>query len=202
MLTSLGPRPAQHGPSGSAAGVPAALFRQSYEGRVETLIRVSRQAQIALFILAECARSPDALIQTVAVAEAAGTTKDNAAQIVNLLATKGLLRTRRGRNGGIALGKAPGSISMGDVLRITETDLMASAAGKAIEGEGNLSEVIQLALDGAMTFYLGILDKVTISDIATNVMQDCPGDQFVSIGLPCPFGSRAVSCGSGCLRLH
>lgn len=167
------------------------------------MLRVSRQTQIALFILMECAKSPDGLMQTVNVAEAAGTTKDHAAQIVNLLATHGLLHTRRGRNGGFSLARKADSITMGDVLRVTENDLpVAAAARRETEVQDKALGAVQLALDGAFAFYINLLNRMTICDLAGNRLPECPGGQFISIGLPCPYAAEADICETGCHSVH
>jgi Rrf2 family transcriptional regulator, nitric oxide-sensitive transcriptional repressor len=86
-------------------------------------MRLSRQSEIAIGILAICAERPTERIRTQAVADLTDTTKDHAAQIVALLVRRGFLATLRGRQGGLELKMAPADIILGNVLRVTQPEL-------------------------------------------------------------------------------
>ncbi|WLD96304.1 Rrf2 family transcriptional regulator [Agrobacterium leguminum] len=93
-------------------------------------MRLNRQSETG--ILAACARSQINKITTLQAAEASSTTKDHAAQVVNLLVHEGFLHAERGRSGGIVLAVPAKEILLGDVLCDVQPDQMR-ISGASIE---------------------------------------------------------------------
>ena len=125
------------------------------------MLKINKRTRLAVLILSECARHPRALIQTADAARAAGTTTVHAAGIVHMLMTAGLLQTRQGRRGGIRLSRPAASISIGAVMRVTETQLVDAAPG-----EDGPSDPIDAALAGAASLFWNALDGLSIADLA------------------------------------
>jgi Rrf2 family nitric oxide-sensitive transcriptional repressor len=54
------------------------------------------------------------------IADFFGISRNHLVKVVHNLSTHGLIRSTRGKGGGIQLGRAAGTISFGDVVRVTE----------------------------------------------------------------------------------
>jgi Rrf2 family nitric oxide-sensitive transcriptional repressor len=89
-------------------------------------------------------------------------------KIVHQLGVAGDIKTIRGRNGGIRLGKPAESINLGVVVRRTEPDMdivpcfddaEACAIGAAC--------VLQIALHQALGAFLAVLDRYSLADLVS-----------------------------------
>jgi Rrf2 family nitric oxide-sensitive transcriptional repressor len=116
-----------------------------------------------LRILLEAAVAPDERLSIGHVAGAHGISKSHVMKVVNQLANAGLLATTRGRGGGFTLGRPAGEITLGEVVRLTEPDLLpADCAGCALnQGCG-----IDPMLGSAVAAFLAVLDTQTLADAA------------------------------------
>ncbi|MGK6317389.1 RrF2 family transcriptional regulator [Neorhizobium sp. DT-125] len=124
-------------------------------------MRLNRQSEIAISILAACAAAPEQQLQTVQLAEIAQTTKDHAAQIISILTRSGYLRTSRGRSGGVRLAADARELTLNQVLRITQPDL-AKRAGRTLDTPATLVGPI---VDAAFAPFLRVMERVTIADL-------------------------------------
>lgn len=128
-------------------------------------MRLTRQAEIAVQVLALCA-SPgrNAAVTTRDAAAFARTTKDHAAQVVARLVRGGFLESARGRNGGIRLARAAGEIRLGAVMRLMEPVLDGASCG---EGERSAPVSGLHALHrSALGSFLSVFDDFTVADLA------------------------------------
>lgn len=91
-------------------------------------------------------------------------------KIVHHLGKLGYLANRRGRNGGIYLGRNPEQVSVGDVVRRTESHLNLVECFSPKNNACRLSPSCRLtgALIEARDAFLGVLDSYTLADIASN----------------------------------
>jgi Rrf2 family transcriptional regulator, nitric oxide-sensitive transcriptional repressor len=84
---------------------------------------------------------------------------------VHQLGRLGLIRTIRGRGGGLRLARAPGEIVVGAVVRQTEDDLALvecfSGGACAITAPCRLRRVLREALSA----FLAVLDRYTLADL-------------------------------------
>ena len=80
-------------------------------------MRITKRTSIAVRLLMYCALNPRRLVTKSEVAGACGVSGNHLAQVINQLAHLGYLDTRRGRNGGLKLGRAPREIGIGQVFR-------------------------------------------------------------------------------------
>ena len=87
-------------------------------------------------------------------------------KIVHQLGVAGDIRTIRGRNGGILLGRPAGDINLGSVVRRTETDMdvVACFADPDRCAIGDAC-VLQTALHQALAAFLAVLDSYTLADL-------------------------------------
>ena len=126
-------------------------------------MRLTRHTDYALRILLQAATQPDELLSIATVAEAQGIARNHAMKVVNELANAGLLATTRGRSGGFRLGRPAADITVGEVVRLTETDLRPADCDSCVLQSGcGLIPV----LNGAARAFLAELDKITLAQAA------------------------------------
>jgi Rrf2 family transcriptional regulator, nitric oxide-sensitive transcriptional repressor len=91
-------------------------------------------------------------------------------KIVHNLGKLGYLLNKRGRNGGILLGCNPAHVSVGEILRKTETHLNLVECFSQKNNTCRLSPSCRLmaALIEARDAFLGVLDTYTLADLASN----------------------------------
>lgn len=128
------------------------------------MMRFTRQAELSIELLVLCARNLGRqAVTTREAAEATGTTKDHAAQIVSDLIHHGFLVGTRGRGGGIRLACEPRAINVGTVLR-----LMQPGFDNPIEAEkdSNAGSAFGHLLQAAQRSFVSAFDDFTIADLA------------------------------------
>ena len=87
-------------------------------------MKVSTKGRYALRMLLDLAEHKDkGFISLKEIAERQSISKQYLDQIVSLLNTSNILRANRGKQGGYILAKEPASVTVGQVLRITEGSL-------------------------------------------------------------------------------
>lgn len=91
-------------------------------------------------------------------------------KVVHHLGKLGYLENKRGRNGGIYLGKNPDQVSVGDVVRRTETHLNLVECFSAKNNACRLSPACRLmgAFIEARDAFFSVLDSYTLADVASN----------------------------------
>ncbi|NKN37345.1 Rrf2 family transcriptional regulator [Agrobacterium sp. a22-2] len=127
-------------------------------------MRLKRQSEIAIGILAVCARSPATKFPAQHLAQEVGTTKDHAYQVVALLVRNGFLNSDRGPGGGVRLARDPTEIKLVDVLRITQPELDGNA-GEPEPGTLAGQPLLDSIVAAASSFFVRLLDRFTIADL-------------------------------------
>lgn len=112
----------------------------------------------------------DRLVTIQEIADVYGISKSHLMKVVHQLGLAGLIETIRGRSGGLRLGKEPGEINLGKVVRSTEPDFMMVECFSREHNECILSPSCELqgTLRRATLAYLGVLDGVTLADLLIN----------------------------------
>jgi Rrf2 family nitric oxide-sensitive transcriptional repressor len=85
-------------------------------------MRLTSFSDFAFRVLLFAAARPDRLITIDEIAAVFDVSRAHLTKVVNTLTQSGYLKAYRGRSGGLALGKTPERINLGDVLRVTEPD--------------------------------------------------------------------------------
>lgn len=116
--------------------------------------------RVLLYLGAE----PDRLCSIGEIAQAYDVSQNHLMKVVNKLANEGYVESVRGRFGGIRLGKAPGAINLGAVVRQTEdgfnlVDCSDCVVAPACGVTGVLGE--------ALGAFLAVLDRYTLADMLT-----------------------------------
>ncbi|MDK1493168.1 Rrf2 family transcriptional regulator [Sinorhizobium sp. 7-81] len=111
----------------------------------------------------------DGRLSTIAeIAEAYDISRAHLMKITHELGQKGLIRTVRGRHGGMRLGRASSEISVGDIVRACEPDFAVVPCLEA--GAGTVCAlqpacVLKRALAAAAAAFLDVLDGYTLADL-------------------------------------
>lgn len=91
-------------------------------------------------------------------------------KVVYELGKSGLIKTIRGRNGGIMLAKDPADINIGALIRHTEAPLHLV---ECFDEENNMCKITSACrlkgiLNQALAAYLKVLDSYTLEDLLVN----------------------------------
>jgi Rrf2 family nitric oxide-sensitive transcriptional repressor len=101
------------------------------------------------------------------IADSYGISKNHLMKVAQELASAGIIETVRGNGGGIKLIKPPHMISIGDVVRLTESDMFLvgcfDTAGKGcpIESACVLAGVLKEALNA----FMAVIDRYSVADL-------------------------------------
>ncbi len=100
------------------------------------------------------------------ISESYGISRNHMVKVVNRLAHLGYVQTLRGRGGGIRLAEQPGKISIGKLVRSTETMHLVECFDPSTN-TCPLSPACGLksVLDEAKDAFLATLDKYTLADL-------------------------------------
>lgn len=130
-------------------------------------MRLTTYTDYALRTLIYLAARRERLVTIAEIADYHGIPKNHLTKVVHRLGLAGLLRTVRGRQGGIALGRAPEEIRIGAVVRGTEPDFcVAPCFGQgstACRDAGRCG--LQGALGRATGAWMAELDRVTLAQV-------------------------------------
>ncbi|WP_132251781.1 Rrf2 family transcriptional regulator [Methylobacterium segetis] len=99
------------------------------------------------------------------IARAYGISENHLTKVVHQLGRLGLIRTIRGRGGGLRLARPPAEIVVGAVVRQTEDDLalVECFAGGACTITAPCR--LRRALGEALAAFLAVLDRYTLADL-------------------------------------
>lgn len=131
-------------------------------------MRLTRQSEVAIAVLATCARAGGKTVRTLEAAKVAMTTKDHAAHIVNDLVHKGFLKTTRGRQGGMALAIPATEILLGDVLRRMQPDLVRHAETGDTAEPATVNAAFNAIVGAAEATFLTFMDRFTVADLVSD----------------------------------
>ena len=126
-------------------------------------------ADYALRVLLYLHAAPQRRGSIVEIAEAHRISRNHLDKVVQRLAAAGLVRTTRGRGGGVMLERDPSMITVGDIVRTMESDFaVVECLGPVrycrVAGVCGARSVFSEALQA----YFDVLDRSTLEDIASN----------------------------------
>jgi Rrf2 family nitric oxide-sensitive transcriptional repressor len=129
-------------------------------------MQLSAFTDYALRILVYAAARPDQRCLTADVASAYGISRHHVVKVVNGLQHLGYIETTRGRTGGFTLAKAPEQISVGEVVRRTESGLLVECFDRHTNTCALATACgLKGALAEALAAFLGVLDRYSIADM-------------------------------------
>lgn len=132
-------------------------------------MRLTQWTDYSLRVLMYCAIHAERAqpVTITEIAEVHGISRSHLMKIVQELSARGLLDTTRGRGGGVRLLQPAQAITVGAVVRATETDF---ALVECFDAERNQCRLrgrcrLQGVLEQALAAYLAVLDGVTLADL-------------------------------------
>jgi Rrf2 family protein len=104
------------------------------------------------------------------IAEQYGISRNHLVKVVHRLAQEGFVWSQRGRSGGIALGRPPQNIRVGDVVRRMEGEMSLVECFRSETNRCPITSVCQLkgVLAEARDHFLASLDRYTLADLLTH----------------------------------
>lgn len=130
-------------------------------------MRLTNFTDYALRLLMYAAARGERLITIEETAQRYGISRSHLMKVANLLTRAGFLKAVRGRSGGLVLGRPPGEIGLGDVVRATEPDFDLVECF-ATGGNCLLTPACRLrgVLGEALHSFTATLDRYTLADLA------------------------------------
>ncbi|WP_212524256.1 Rrf2 family transcriptional regulator [Actibacterium sp. MT2.3-13A] len=130
-------------------------------------MRLTTRTNIAMRALMYCAVNAGRVVRKSDIATACNTSENHMAQVINTLSHFGLVKTTRGRHGGVTLERPPEEINVGLVFRKLESHVPFA---ECFAQEANTCPIIGFcrlrgALGGALAEFYKALDKVTLADL-------------------------------------
>jgi Rrf2 family nitric oxide-sensitive transcriptional repressor len=143
-------------------------------------MRITKRTNIAIRILMFCAANDSRLVTKSEIADRCNASENHLAQVINQLGQLGYLRTQRGRNGGIALGRPASDIRIGDVFRSLEACVPLAECFADVDNTCPLVDAcrLRLALADAAEAFFSHLDGVSLEALV------CGNDRLIEILSP------------------
>lgn len=133
-------------------------------------MRLTLYTDYALRLLLALTAPRSERVTIAEVARAYGIARNHLTKVAYDLSSQGLIKTTRGKGGGLALASPPETISLGAVVRITEGDFaLVPCLGRDPESCRILPVCkLQHALQEARAAFLAVLDSYTLADLTTD----------------------------------
>lgn len=128
-------------------------------------MRLTLYTDYAIRILMYLGVNGERQSSTAEIARAYRISESHLTKVVHKLGQLGMIRTMRGRGGGLRLGKPAAEIRLGTVIRATEEDF---AMAECFAGGACLLTPtcrLRQVLADALTAFLTVLDQVTLADL-------------------------------------
>lgn len=131
-------------------------------------MKLSLHTDYGLRVLMALAAMPERRVTIEDLATRHRVSRNHLMKVVLSLVNLGLVKSTRGRNGGLALARAPDDIRIGAVVRALETDLAVVAclgddgASCIFTGACRLTRALSRAVDA----FIAELDRLTLADVA------------------------------------
>lgn len=132
-------------------------------------MRLTEQTRYALRVLTCCAEHDPDLVQVAAVAHETGLTDHTIYKLLKIATKEGIVRSARGRNGGIRLARRPAEITVGTVVRVFEPRFRACGPAVLIASHAAQTSAdvrLEHALGAGVRAFLAAYDGMTLADLA------------------------------------
>jgi Rrf2 family iron-responsive transcriptional regulator len=131
-------------------------------------MRLTQATNYSVRILLYCAANPDRPSRVAEIAASFAMSEAHLFKILKVLVDNGFVRTIRGRNGGLTLGRPASSISVGDVVRAAEETFMLADCFAENGHDCPLTESCEYnrILREALGAFFAVLDRYTLADLA------------------------------------
>jgi Rrf2 family nitric oxide-sensitive transcriptional repressor len=134
-------------------------------------VKLTRHTDYSLRALIYLGVHPDRRIAIAEISDAYAISRNHLVKVVQNLARLGLVKTIRGRSGGVILAKSPEEIVLGRVIRGTEPGFRMVENPTPTSTIGDVAKTSGLAkiLNGALDSFFAQLNKFTLADLLENV---------------------------------
>ncbi|MFS2316730.1 RrF2 family transcriptional regulator [Maricaulis sp. D1M11] len=133
-------------------------------------MKLTTYSDYALRVMMYLAVHDDRRSTIAEIAEAYDISRNHLMKLVQDLARAGLVESTRGRSGGLKLGRDAGKIRVGQVIRLTESDIDLVECFSPGSNTCRITPACQLnfVLREALGQFLSVLDRYTIADLISN----------------------------------
>lgn len=132
-------------------------------------MRLTKQSAYAVRIVTACALAKGDLVRIADIANRYNITKHNIAKTVPILVRHGIIEGVRGRNGGVRLSRPASDITVGEIVRASETTHVVADCfgGESVECAIRPAAPINKMLDEALEAFISVLDQHTVADMVS-----------------------------------
>lgn len=130
-------------------------------------MRLTKQSNYAIRLLMYCAANPGELSQVSEIAKAYNVSELFLFKILQILVKGGLIKTVRGRNGGIYLSRPAKEITVSSVIKLTEENFAIAECFSEDHSDCPLTNSCGLnaAFSKALKAFFEVLEQTTIKDL-------------------------------------
>lgn len=135
-------------------------------------MRLTQQTNYAVRALMYCAVNADKPSKVADIAASFDMSETHLFKIMKVLVDAGLIKTIRGRNGGVMLAKPASEITVGEVVRAAEESFLLAECFDS--GRKDCPLILSCGFNGllheALEAFMDVLDTKTIADLAEDRM--------------------------------
>jgi Rrf2 family nitric oxide-sensitive transcriptional repressor len=133
-------------------------------------MRLTAYTDFSLRVLIYLALHPEPRPTIAEIARAYAISRNHLMKVVFDLGRDGLVATTRGKKGGLRLGRPPGDIRLGEVVRRTEPDMALVPCFSPARQSCVITPACRLraAMDEARAAFLDVLDGYTLADLVAD----------------------------------
>jgi Rrf2 family nitric oxide-sensitive transcriptional repressor len=133
-------------------------------------MQLTRYTDYALRVLMYVGIHTDRMVTIAEVADVFGMSHNHLMKVVQELSAQGYVKSTRGKNGGIELGRAPGAINIGEVVRHMESNFYVV---ECLDPERSLCRILpgctlKKVLQEAVSAFQEVLNRYTLADLLKN----------------------------------
>jgi len=127
-----------------------------------------------------CAVNHGRLVTKHEIAKRCNASENHLAQVINQLAQMGVVKTQRGRNGGLELARSADQIEIGSIFRAMEASVPLAECFADVDNSCPLVEACRLrgALTEAVEVFYQRLDRVSLDELV------CGNDALTALLTP------------------
>ncbi|WP_417666370.1 Rrf2 family transcriptional regulator [Roseibium sp.] len=131
-------------------------------------MRLTQQTNYAVRALMYCAANPERPSKVADIAASFDMSETHLFKIMKVLVDANLIRTIRGRNGGVMLARDPETITVGEVVRAAEESFLLAECFDS--GRKDCPLIMSCGFNGllheALEAFMDVLDTKTIADLS------------------------------------
>ncbi|MEQ1637851.1 MAG: Rrf2 family transcriptional regulator [Methylococcales bacterium] len=132
-------------------------------------MQVTQFTDYSMRVLIYLARLPEPGTATIAeIAEFHQISRNHLVKVANSLANNGFILTTRGKGGGIQLARPPNTIGVGEIIRLTETNMNLMECFDVQLNQCRITRdcFLKGIMYEARQGFMAVLDKYTLADAA------------------------------------